>query len=293
MSLLQTGIDAVNLGAIYALTALGVGLTFSVMRLINFAHGELITTAGFTVLLLDGQPLVIRLAGGVAASIVFALLMERIAFRPVRRASPATLLVTSFAVSYLLQHLLVLSFGARPLGVSLAPVLGESVVIGGLRLPWLQVATLAVTVLLLTGLLVFFHRLPLGIQMRAAAEDFMMARLVGIRADRVIAGAFAISGALAACIAFYQVAQLGMVSYRMGSELVLIAFVSAVVGGMGSLSGAALGGLLVGVTSIGLQTFLPQDWRPYRDAFLFGLFLIFLIWLPRGLLFRRSQSERV
>ncbi len=293
MNLLQTLIDALNLGAIYALTALGVGLIFSVMRLINFAHGELITTAGFTVFLLEGQPLPVRLAGGVASSVIFALLMERIAFRPVRRASPATLLVTSFAVSYLLQHLIVLMFGARPLGVSLAPALSESVAIGGLRLPWLQVATLAATVLLLAGLLVFFHRTPLGVQMRAAAEDFMMARLVGIRANRVIAGAFAISGVLAAFIAFYQAAQSGMVSFRMGSDLVLIAFVAAVVGGMGSLSGAAVGGLLVGMTSIGLQAFLPEDWRPYRDAFLFGLFLVFLIWWPQGLLFRRSQSERV
>jgi branched-chain amino acid transport system permease protein len=129
--------------------------------------------------------------------------------------------------------------------------------------------------------------------MRAAAEDFTMARLVGIRANRVIAGAFAISGLLAAFIGFYQVCQAGMVSFRMGSDLVLIAFVSAVVGGMGSLSGAALGGLLVGVVSIALQAFLPEDWRVYRDAFLFALFLVFLIWRPQGIVFRQSQRERV
>ncbi len=293
MNLLQTALDALNLGAIYALTALGVGLIFSVMRLINFAHGELITTAGFTLYLLDGQPLVLRLGGAAAATMLLALMMERIAFRPIRRANAATLLVTSFAVSYLMQHLIVMVFGARPLGVSLLPELGESLAMGALRIPRLEIATIAVTLLLLGALLFFFHRLPIGIQMRAAAEDFTMARLVGIRANRIIAVAFAISGFLAAFLGIYQVAQSGTVSYRMGVDLVLIAFVASVVGGMGSLAGAALGGLLVGVTSICLQAFLPEAWRPYRDAFLFALFLVFLIARPQGLVFRHSQRERV
>jgi branched-chain amino acid transport system permease protein len=293
VNLLQTTIDAVNLGAIYALAALGVGLIFSVMRLINFAHGELITAVGFTVYALDGQPLLIRLGAGLLAGVVLALLMERIAFRPLRRANPATLLVTSFAVSYLVQHLVVLIFGARPIGVSLLPELSDSIAIGQLRLPLLEIVTIAVTLALLGAMVFFFHRQPLGIQMRAAAEDFTMARLVGIKANRVIATAFAISGLLAAFLAFYQVVQSGTISYRMGVDLVLIAFVAAVVGGMGSLTGAALGGLLVGVTSVGLQTFLPADWRPYRDAFLFGLFIAFLIGRPQGLISRKAHRERV
>lgn len=293
MNLVQTLIDALNLGAIYALAALGVGLIFSVMRLINFAHGELITAAGFTVYGLEGQPPAIRLAAGVATAVTLALLMERAAFRPLRRANPATLLVTSFALSYLVQHVVVMTFGARPIGVSLLPELSDSIALGELRLPWLEVATIVVTLLLLGGLVLFFRRLPLGIQMRAAAEDFTMARLVGIRANRIIAAAFALSGLLAAFLAFYQVAQSGTISYRMGVDVVLIAFVAAVVGGMGSLTGAALGGLVVGVTSVCLQTFLPPDWRPYRDAFLFALFLAFLIGRPQGIVFSPSQRERV
>jgi branched-chain amino acid transport system permease protein len=293
VSLLQTLIDALNLGSIYALAALGVGLIFSVMRLINFAHGELITVVGFTVYALGDRPPAIVVVLGITAAVVLALLMERAAFRPIRRANPATLLVTSFAVSYLLQHLAVLAFGARPLGVSLLPSLGESVALGGLRLPRLEIVTLAVTLLLLGALVLFFKVSPLGIQMRAAAEDFTMARLVGIKANRIIAAAFAISGVLAAFLGFYEVIQSGTVSYRMGVDVVLMAFVAVVVGGMGSLTGAALGGLLVGVTSVCLQTFLPADWRPYRDAFLFGLFLVFLIGRPRGLVFLQAQRERV
>jgi branched-chain amino acid transport system permease protein len=293
VSLLQTAIDALNLGAIYALAALGVGLIFTVMRLINFAHGELITAAGFTVYTLDGQPIGVRLGAGLAAAIVLALLMERTAFRPLRRASPATLLVTSFAVSYLVQHVVLMIFGARSIGVSLLPALGDSVAIGALRLPLLEIVTIAATFVLLGGMVFFFQRLPLGIQMRAAAEDFTMARLVGIKSNRVIAAAFAMSGVLAALLAFYQVAQSGTISYRMGVDVVLIAFVAAVVGGMGSLTGAALGGLVVGVTSVALQTFLPAALRPYRDAFLFGIFLAFLIGRPQGLMFRRAHRERI
>ncbi len=293
MSLVQTLIDALNLGAIYALAALGVGLIFSVMRLINFAHGELITAAGFAVYGLDGQPWAVRVGGGVLAAVVLALLMERVAFRPLRRANPATLLVTSFAVSYLVQHLVVLIFGARSIGVSLLPELSDSIAVGVLRVPLLELATIAATLVLLGGMVYFFRRRPLGIQMRAAAEDFTMARLVGIKANRVIAAAFAISGILAAFIACYQVVQSGTISYRMGVDLVLVAFVSAVIGGMGSLTGAALGGLLVGVTSVALQTFLPPDWRPYRDAFLFGLFIAFLIGRPQGLMVRKAHRARV
>ena len=293
MNLVQPAIDAINLGAIYALAALGVGLIFSVMNLINFAHGELITAAAFTVYALDGQPVGIRLGAAVVAAVCLALVMERVAFRPLRKANPATLLVTSFAVSYLVQHLVVLIFGARPIGVSLLPELSESAALGELRLPLLEIATIAVTLALLAAMTFFFRRRPLGIQMRAAAEDFTMARLVGIKANRVIAAAFAMSGILAAVLAFYQVAQSGTISYRMGVDLVLVAFVSAVVGGMGSLTGAALGGMLVGMTSVALQTFLPPTWRPYRDAFLFGLFIAFLIGRPQGLVFRKAHRVRI
>ena len=119
-------------------------------------------------------------------------------------------------------------------------------------------------------------------QMRAAAEDFTMARLVGVRANRVIAVAFAISGVLASIVSLYLVTQTGSVSYKMGVSMVLIAFVASVIGGMGSLAGAALGGFLVGIVSVSLQAYLPVEMRPYRDAFVFLLFIAFLLWRPAG-----------
>ena len=293
MIVLQNAIDAISLGAIYALAALGIGLIFSIMRLINFAHGELIMVGGFMLYGLAGQPYIVMALAAILVVSILALGMERLAFRPLRRANPATLLIASFAVSYLVQHIVLITFGARPMGVDFMAQLGESVDFGGLRVPRLQIATIIVTLALMGGLVLFFRRSRVGVQMRAAAEDFTMARLVGVRADLVFAVAFAISGVLASIVSLYLVTQTGSVSYKMGVSMVLIAFVASVIGGMGSLTGAALGGFLVGIVSVSLQAYLPVEMRPYRDAFVFLLFIAFLLWRPQGLLVRRADRERV
>ena len=293
MIALQNLIDAVSLGAVYALAALGIGLIFGIMRLINFAHGELIMIGGYTLYLLAGNPvLVVGIAALLTVSIA-ALGMERLAFKTLRGANPTTLLIASFALSYLMQHLVLLAFGSRPTGVDFLSVLNQSVELGGLRIPLLQIATIVLTALLIGGLTLFFGRTDIGMQMRAAAEDFTMARLVGVKADRVIAAAFAISGVLASVLSLYLVTQTGTVSYKMGVSMVLVAFVSVVIGGMGSLTGAALGGFLVGLVSVFLQAYLPVDLRPYRDAFVYLLFIAFLLWRPEGLMLRRADRERV
>lgn len=293
MIVLQNAIDAVSLGAVYALAALGIGLIFSVMRLINFAHGELIMAGGFTLYGLVGQPLLVAVLAVMLVTAVLALGMERIAFRPLRKANPATLLIASFAVSYLVQHVVLMIFGSRAMGVPFLPELGTSVEFLGLRVPRLQIVTIVTTLCLMIGLVAFFRFSRIGLQMRAAAEDFTMARAVGIRANRVIAFAFAISGLLASMVSYYLVAQTGSVSYKMGVNMVLIAFVSSVIGGMGSVAGAALGGFLVGIVSVSLQAYLPADLRPYRDAFVFMIFILFLFWRPDGLMMSRADRERV
>ena len=293
MIVIQNAIDAISLGAVYALAALGIGLTFSIMRLINFAHGELIMVGGFVLYGLAGQPYLVMGFAATVAVAILALGLERVAFRPLRKASPATLLISSFAVSYLLQHVILLIFGARPMGVDFLAQFGDSVEVGGLRVPKLQLAAIVVTLVFLTALAMFFRHSRIGVEMRAAAEDFTMARLLGVRANRVIAVAFAISGVLASMVSLYLVAQTGSVSYKMGVNMVLIAFVASVIGGMGSLTGAALGGFLVGIVSVSLQAYLPVDLRPYRDAFVFLAFIAFLLWRPQGLMTRRADMERV
>ena len=293
MNFLQNLVDASSLAAVYALAALGIGLIFGIMRLINFAHGELIMVGGYALYFCAGQPYVVMGLAAVLVVAILALGMERLAFRPLRNAAPATLLIASFALSYLLQHIVLLAFGSRPTGVDFLAPLNESIEIGGLRAPRLQIVAVVVTIVLLMALSAFFKRTAMGAQMRAAAEDFTMARLVGVKANRVIAAAFVVSGLLASIVSLYLVTQTGNVNYKMGVNMVLVAFVASVIGGMGSMAGAALGGALVGVVSVMLQAYLPVDLRPYRDAFVFLLFIAFLLWRPRGLRTRAADRERI
>ena len=289
----QTLVDAVSVGSLYALTALGIGLIFGVMRLINFAHGELITFAAYALLALFGLPVPVMLLGAIVVAVVLALITERAAFRPLRSADPTTLLISSFAVSFFLQKLLILVVGSRLKGLDFLPALGRQVELVGVRLQLLQIATILVSAVLLVALTWFLRSTRLGLQMRAAAEDFRMARVLGVRANRVIAMAFALSGVLAAAVSCLIVVQTGVVQPRMGLQLVVIAFVGTVIGGLGSLTGAALGGFLVGAASILLQALLPPDLRVFREAFVFVAVALVLLFRPQGLIPARGLKERI
>jgi branched-chain amino acid transport system permease protein len=291
--IIQTLVDAVSVGGLYALTALGIGLIFGVMRLINFAHGELIMVAGYALLALTGTPLPVMLIGGLAAAVALALITERAAFRPIRQADPATLMISSFAVSYFIQKTLILFVDSRPKGIDFLPVLGRQIDVFGVRLQSLQLVTIIVSALLLVSLTWFLRATRFGLQMRAAAEDFRMARVLGVRANRVIAAAFALSGVLAAAVSFRGGAQTGIVQPRMGLQLVVIAFVGTVIGGLGSLTGAALGGFLVGVATILLQALLPPELRVFREAFVFVAVTLVILFRPQGLIPARGLRERI
>jgi branched-chain amino acid transport system permease protein len=301
-NLLQVAIDAVALGSLYALTALGIGLIFGVMRLINFAHGDFIMIGGYALIVPSSAATATLFIGnwpapllvGVVCVIVvlLALASERLAFRPVRTAAPSVLLITSFALSYFIENAVIMIYGGRAKGVNLWPDLMEPIVLAGVRVPKLQILTIVVTFALLALLVVFLRRTPMGVAMRAASEDFRMARLLGVRANRVIAVAFAISGFLAAAVSFLLVAQTGVLSFHMGVSLVLFAFVATVVGGMGSLVGAVIGGFAVGIVSVVFQVILPIDWRPNRDVWVYGMILLVLLLRPTGLVKVKSIEER-
>ncbi len=291
--IVQNAVEAASLGAFYALLALGVALVFGVMRLINFAHGELIMIGAFVLVATTGLPWTLQLAVTCAAVVIAALLVERTAFRPLRDASPTTLLVASFALSFGLQSLAQVVFGSEPRSVSVLPGLADSLGLGSIAVPKLSVAIVVVTGVLLVGLVAFLTRTMIGVQMRAAAEDFDMARLLGVRANRVIATAFAISGLFAGVAAVFLVSQTGTTTTTMGVSAVLFAFVATILGGMGSLPGAALGGFVLGVLTIVLQVALPLDLRVYRDAFVFALVIAVLVVRPQGLLVPRSTRTRI
>jgi branched-chain amino acid transport system permease protein len=291
--LVQNLIDGVALGALYALFGLGIALIFGIMQLINFAHGELVMVAGYCLVVVGGDPPWPVLVLATVAVVVFALAMERSAFRPVRGATAPTLLITSFAVSFLLQNIAVASFGALPRGVNISNSMLRPIELGSIVIPRLDVLIVGVTAGLLVALALFLSKTTVGVQMRAAAENFRMARILGVRANVVIAVAFAISGVLAASSAILLVLQTGSVSPTLGVQPVLVAFIATVLGGMGSLRGAVLGGILLGLVTILLQAYLPLELRYYRDAFAYGAVIAVLLLRPQGLIVSRSVVTRV
>jgi branched-chain amino acid transport system permease protein len=293
VELIQFLVDALSVGGLYALTALGIGLIFSVMRLANFAHAEFITIAAYLLFVFSGLPILAALAIAIAGVVLLAILTERVAFRPLRNADAATMLIASFAVSMFLQKLLVFSVGSRVKTLDPLPMLNQPIAFGGVQVSALKLVTIAVCAVLLVALTIFLKKTRFGLQMRAAAENFTMSRLVGVRANTVIDIAFALSGVLAAVVALLFAAQTGFVQPRFGLQLVIIAFVATVIGGLGNLPGAAVGGFLVGVISTLLQAFLPPDLRPFREAFLFMAVILVLLVRPQGLFPARGLKERV
>lgn len=291
--LIQNIVDAASLGSLYALLALGIALIYGIMGLINFAHGELIMIGAYALYLFSGVPILVAIVGATLAVVIAALLMERVAFRPVRGADPATLLVTSFAVSYLLSNLALLIFGARGKGVNILPSLSDFFTIGDIRFGKLSVVLIITTIILLVGLALFLKRTRVGLQMRAAAENFEIARLMGVRADVVIATAFLLSGLLAATASIFLVAQGGTVSPTIGLAPVIIAFIATVIGGLHSLVGAAIGGFLLGALTILLQAWLPEGLLEYRDSFVYGIVILILLFRPQGIVVAKSLRERV
>jgi branched-chain amino acid transport system permease protein len=293
MEIAQIIVDALSLGGLYALTALGIGLIFSVMRLANLAHAEFVTIPAYALFALSGQPVIVAVVAAVAVGVVLAVATERVAFRGLRNADSSTMLIASFAVSMLLQKLLVFSAGSRIKTLDPLPMLSRPIWIAGAQVSALKLVTIAVCALLLALLTLFLRKTRYGLQMRAAAENFTMSRLVGVRANSVVAVAFALSGALAAVVAVLFAAQTGFVHPRFGVQLVIIAFVATVIGGLGSLEGAVAGGFLVGVVSTLLQALLPADLRPFREAFLFVVVILVLLFRPQGLFPARGLRERV
>lgn len=283
---LQQTVNAISLGGTYALLALGLAVVFSIMGLINFAHGELMTITGYVMMYcgIAAIPFPITIILAIGTAIVASVLMERIAFRPVRNASGATMLVTSFAVAMILQVLFQNLISARSQPVILPAALSDTISVWGLVIGINKIAAIITTILMLFLLDKFMNRQKTGIAMRAAAEDFSIARLMGIRANTVISGAFALSGLLAGVAAVLWVSQRASVDPLMGFTPVLKAFIAAILGGLGSLRGAVAGGFLLGFIEVYLAAFLPHHIQEFREPIGLALVVLVLLFRPNGLL---------
>jgi len=286
--ILQQVINAVSLGSLYALVAVGLSIVFGVLKLTNFAHGDVMMVGAFTTVLLIGigMPFVPAVICGILGAALAGFLIERIAYRPIRNAPDVTRLLTSLAVTYILENFGILVFTSSPKNFPLPAVLNDSwqLLDGAITFTNINILTLVLTFVSLIGLGWFITRTTLGLGMRAASEDMAAAQLVGLDVNKLIVVAFVVASGFAGLAGVLWAAQAGVIQPQMGFTPLLKAFVAAIIGGFGSIAGALVGGFMLGALEIFIVAFLPDAITPYRDAIVFSLLIAFLLFRPGGLL---------
>jgi branched-chain amino acid transport system permease protein len=291
----QTLADATALGAIYALMAVGIGLVFGVLRLVNFAYGQLVMAGAFALALASewGWPNWAGILLCFAVVLVLSMILDRLVFRPLRSHSPAVMLVATFAVAFLLQSIALLWFG--PLGkiASSLAYLHRPVTISSVDIRKIAIVAIVVAVLCLVALSALLERTTVGLHMRAASMDFETARLLGVRANRVIGVAVLLSGGLAAVVAVMLTVQTPLVTPDFALRDTIIVLAGVVLGGMNRPIPATLGGFAIGFASGILGGALPTNQSQYLPTFLFAAVILVLLVRPGGIFARRGAVERV
>ncbi len=296
----QTLVDAVGLGAVYALMAVGIGLVFGVLRLVNFAYGQLIMAGAYTLAFTSqaGWP---TWAGILMCFLVVILLsgaMDRLVFRPLRTQSPAVMLVTTFAVAFILQNVaLLIDVRDDTIGEPAASVasLNQAISVSGVEVRKVTIVAIVVAVVALSLLALLLTRTRIGLQMRAAATDFRTARLLGVRANTVIATAVLLSAVIAAAVSVLLTVQNPLVAPDFALKETIIVLVGVVVGGIDRLWTATLGGFAIGFATGVINGALPTDKTVFLPSVVFALVILVLLVRPSGLFARGGSSlvERV
>ena len=294
---LQQLVNGLSLGSIYALIALGYTMVYGVLRLINFAHGDVYMVGAYVGYYLSrrlrgAEPSIasalLVMLGAMLACALLGVLIERLAYRPVRREARLTLLIMAIGVSLFIENVAQLVFGPDPkFFPSLAP--RTDFLVAGVRLTSEQITVILVSFLLMVLLRFFILKTRTGKAMRAVSFSLDASRLMGISTDRIIAITFALGSALAAAAGVLIGMQIPKIDPLMGILYGLKAFVAAVLGGIGSIPGAVLGGLLIGISEVMTVGYLSST---YRDAIAFGILILVLILRPQGLL-GRVHKEKV
>lgn len=295
--LLQSLVDGLGVGSTYALLALGISVIFGVMHLVNFAHGELITVGAYVsyFFFLHGgswwwMPVVI-----IGSAVLASVATELVAFRWVRNASPFTLLLTSFALERLSHALWQIFVSPKQRAFPKPSWVFNQFKVADISFEVMDVVTIAVTAVTLAITAVVFKRTLFGVSVRGAAEDFDAARLMGVRANRVISGAFAYAGLLAGVAACLIVMRSPAAEPSMGADWLLKAVIAAVIGGLGSFTGAVIGGLVLGLLETLSRVYLPdlaEGWDKFSTAVVYVLIAAFFVVRPEGI-FKVAHAERV
>ena len=289
MEIITTIINGLSLGGIYAMIALGYTMVYGIAKMLNFAHGDIIMVGGYTILVfmnMTGQPLLAVLAA-IVFCLVLGIVIEKLAYKPLRGASPLAVLITAIGVSYFLQSIAQIAFGAAPKMVIIADL--GSITIGGLSIQVYTLVTLACTVVVMTVLSLFVKFTKTGRAMIATSEDRAATELMGINVNKIITITFAIGSSLAALAGLFYLLKAPSLSSTFGSMPGIKAFTAAVIGGIGSIPGAMLGGILLGIVET--ACLMVPSIAPYTDAIEFAILIVILLVKPTGILGKRRREK--
>lgn len=291
MEFIEQLINGLNSGSIYALIALGYTMVYGIAKMLNFAHGDVIMVGAYTLSLIMTNLKVPPVISVVLSMIVCSLLgitIEKIAYKPLRKSSPLTVLITAIGVSYFLQSCALLIFGSSQKKVE-SVVAMQSLHLGSLELTGESIVTLGTTIIIMIVLTLFINKTKIGKAMLAVSEDKGAAELMGINVNKTISITFAIGSALAAVAGVLFVSSYGFVGPYTGSLPGIKAFVAAVLGGIGSIPGAMLGGIILGIIESMAKAYISTQ---LSDAIVFGVLIIVLLVKPTGLL-GKKRTEKV
>lgn len=293
MSFISYLISGISLGSIYALIALGYTMVYGIAKMLNFAHGDIIMVGGFTVFTIvttmGGSPVVGILASVVVCT-VLGVTIERVAYRPLRDASPLAVLITAIGVSYLLQNVALLIFGSNARQfTSVITVPALKLAGGKLSISSVTIVTILSCIVIMAALMTFINKTKMGQAMLAVSEDRGAATLMGINVNRTISVTFAIGSALAAVAGVLLCSAYPSLSPYTGSMPGIKAFVAAVFGGIGSIPGAFIGGILLGIIENLAKAYISSQ---LSDAIVFSVLIIVLLVRPTGIL-GKKMTEKV
>ena len=282
-------LSGITVGSLYALIAIGYTMVYGILRLINFAHGDIFMMSGFFMIYVSATlPMAVSIPVVLLMTVLLGVLIEFLAYKPLRQAPPLSVLITAIGVSYFLQNLALILFGSQQKAYPTIVQLGQ-VTIGSVTIDGVTILTLLVTALIMVVLSFFINRTRMGKAMRAVSEDKAAAALMGISVNRTISITFAIGSALAAVASIFYGMSYIYIKPTTGAMPGIKAFTAAVFGGIGSVPGAMLGGILLGLIEQLSKTYISTLWA---DAIVFGVLVLVLVVKPTGLL-GKTMNEKV
>ena len=290
---ISTLLFGISVGGQYALIAIGYTMVYGILRLINFAHGDVFMVAGLLGIYLSATfPLYVAMPLVVILTVVLGFCIERVAYKPLRSAPRMSVMISAIGVSYLLQNTATYVTGGQPMIYPSLPFLSDTITVAGTSIKWVVLLTPVLVVALVILLTLLINRTKVGMAMRAVAKDFETSQLMGIKINSVISISFIIGSALAAIGSMLYFTTYSSVVPTVGSMPGLKAFVAAVFGGIGSIPGAVIGAFLIGICENFVKILPFEGATTFVDAFTFALLIIILVFKPTGL-FGEKATDKV